>query len=200
MRLGSGDTTNLLQGVNTKGFRKLLSEFIIDEPAYRNALNSPIHALRTGAILEEVMYKFLPDVYMTQVRAVNKDYDVLTSTLDFAIIEKGEVKEFIEMKSINFDDFISLHASVNRLQYVKKNYKNYYNQTQQQLLVTGLEYCTLLFLIVYDENNDFENWNREIKESEIIRITITRDINVINRIINRVKIFQQIKNYFNECK
>ncbi len=200
MRLGSGNTTALLQGKNTGGFKKLLIDFIADEPQNRNALNSTIHALRTGAILEEVMYKYLPDTYMSQVRVQSEELDVLTSTLDFAILDKGKVMYFIEMKTVNFNSFLEISESTDRLEYIKKKYKNYYNQVQQQMLVTGLKLCTLMFVVVYDENNDSENWNREIKKNEIIEIKVPFDENVSNKIKERAIIFQQIKDYLNEHK
>lgn len=198
MRIGSGDTAKLLQGKSTKGFRELLSNFILDEPRHYNSLNSPIHAFRAGAILEEVMYKYLPSDYLPQVRVQSEEFDVLTSTLDFAKLDQGQVVHFIEMKAINFDDFIALNASNNKLSFIRKKYKNYYNQTQEQLLVTNLDSCTLRFVIVYDAENDLENWNRDIKENEILDITIKRDNKVIKIIKERARFFQYIKNYLNK--
>lgn len=197
MRIGSGDTAKLLQGKETKGFRELLSNFILDEPKRYNALNSPIHAFRAGAILEEVMYKYLPDDYLPQVRVQSEEFDVLTSTLDFAKLDQGQVVHFIEMKAINFDDFIALNACTDKLSFIKKKYKNYYNQTQEQLFVSKLKSCTLRFVIVYNAENDLENWNREIKENEMLDITITRDNKIIKKIKERAQFFQTIKNYLN---
>lgn len=197
MRIGSGDTAKLLRGKNTKGFRELLTNFILDKPRHNNALNSPIHAFRAGAILEEVMYRYMPEEYLSQVRVQSEEFDVLTSTLDFAKLDQGKVVHFIEMKAINFDDFIALNACADKLSFIKKKYKSYYNQTQEQLFVSKLRSCTLRFVIVYDAENDLENWNREFKENEMLDITITRDNKVIKKIKERAQFFQTIKNYLN---
>lgn len=193
MRIGSGDTKKLLQNPSSKGFKDLLIEFIKDEPQHRNALNSPIHALRTGAILEEAMYLQLPDMYLFQVRVVSKEFDVLTCTLDFAIMDKGKVKAFLEMKTLNFDSFLNLNASPDKLAYIKKYFKSYYNQVQQQMLITELKQCTLRFVVVYDENNDVENRTRIFEKRDIIDVIIPFDAVVAEKIKQRVFLFQQLK-------
>ena len=195
MRIGSGNTKDLLQDVKTKGFKNLLISFIKDEPEHRNALNSTTPQFRTGAILEEVMYKKMPDCYLPQVRVQSKDFDSLTCTLDFAIMEKGSVLYFVEMKSLNFDSFIALYSAENKLDFVKKHYKSYYNQVQEQMLVTGLKTCTLMFVVVYDENNDAANWNRTFGKDEIINIAVPFDKEVGDKIIERVGFFQLIKDF-----
>lgn len=194
MRIGSGNVKDLLQDVNTKGFKKLLIDFIQDEPQNRNALNSPITQFRTGAILEEVMYKYMPDIYMAQVRVKSKEYDIMTCTLDFALLEKGEVTYFVEMKTLNFDSFITLYSTANKLDYVKKHYKSYYNQVQEQMLVTGLKTCTIMFVVVLSDN-DNENWNRVFKKEDIVNVVVPFDEKVGNKIIERIKFFQQIKDF-----
>lgn len=194
MRIGSGNVKDLLQDVNTKGFKKLLIDFIQDEPQNRNALNSPITQFRTGAILEEVMYKYMPDIYMAQVRVQSKEYDIMTCTLDFALLEKGEVTYFVEMKTLNFDSFITLYSTANKLDYVKKHYKSYYNQVQEQMLVTGLKTCTIMFVVVLSDN-DNENWNRVFNKEDIVNVVVPFDEKVGNKIIERIKFFQQIKDF-----
>lgn len=194
MRIGSGHVKDLLQGVETKGFKDLLVKFIKDEPENRNALNSPIQQFRTGAILEEVMYKSMPDSYMAQVRMQSKDYDIMTCTLDFALLDKGKVTYFVEMKTLNFDSFISLYSTANKLDYVRKYYKSYYNQVQEQMLVTGLKSCTIMFVVVLSDD-DNENWNRVFNKEDIVNVVIPFDQKVGDKIIERIKFFQQIKDY-----
>lgn len=194
MRIGSGNVKDLLQDTKTKGFKNLLIDFIKDEPQYRNALNSPIQQFRTGVILEEVMYKSMPDNYMAQVRVQSKEYDIMTCTLDFALLDKGKITYFVEMKTLNFDSFISLFSATNKLDYVKKHYKSYYNQVQEQMLVTGLKTCTIMFVVVLsDDDND--NWNRVFKKGEKLDVVIPFDKKVGDKIIERIKFFQQIKDF-----
>lgn len=194
MRIGSGNIKDLLQDKNSKGFKKLLIDFIKDEPINRNALNSPIQQFRTGAILEEVMYKSMPEKYMAQVRVKSDLFDIMTCTLDFALLEKGKVTYFVEMKTLNFDSFISLYSSSNKLEYVKKYYKSYYNQVQEQMLVTGLKVCTIMFVVVLsDDDND--NWNRVFKKEDIVNVVVPFDEIVGNKILERISFFQQIKDF-----
>lgn len=194
MRIGSGNIKDLLQDKNSKGFKKLLIDFIKDEPINRNALNSPIQQFRTGAILEEVMYKSMPENYMAQVRVKSDLFDIMTCTLDFALLDKGKVTYFVEMKTLNFDSFISLYSASNRLEHIKKYYKSYYNQVQEQMLVTGLKTCTIMFVVVLsDDDND--NWNRVFKKEDIVNVVVPFDEMVGNKIIERISFFQQIKDF-----
>lgn len=194
MRIGSGNIKDLLQDRNSKGFKKLLIDFIKDEPINRNALNSPIQQFRTGAILEEVMYKSMPENYMAQVRVKSDLFDIMTCTLDFALLDKGKVTYFVEMKTLNFDSFISLYSASNRLEHIKKYYKSYYNQVQEQMLVTGLKTCTIMFVVVLsDDDND--NWNRVFKKEDIVNVVVPFDEMVGNKIIERISFFQQIKDF-----
>jgi hypothetical protein len=196
MYIGSGDISSLLAGKTTQAFRKLLQRFVSDEKPYYNAKASPIDALRTGAILEDRYLLFLDNDYYSQCKAVSSEYDVLTSTLDFARYRKGEIIEFQELKTCNFDDFMKIQKE-NNIEYIKKNYKNNYNQVQHQLLCTGLEKATLVFLVVYEYDDEI-NENRDIEEDQIFKIEILRDENVMIRIKERAKFFQSIKDFYNK--
>lgn len=194
MYIGSGDCTSLLAGLKTQAHLNLLRRFVSGEVPYYNALASPIDALRTGAILEDRFLLTLPDDYYPQYKVINEEQDVLKSSLDFAKIEKGEVIDFIELKSIGLLDYINLED----IDYIKKKYKNYYNQVQFQLYCTGLQCATLCFLCVYSYD-DNENRVREINtEMDTKRFTIERDEKVINKIKERAEIFQQLKNLYHD--
>jgi len=195
MRIGSGQTTKLLQKTTSKGFRDLIAEFVKGETEYPDAMKSPIDSFRAGAILEEVMYKYMPDEYLPQIRIISRVYDVMTSTLDFAVPQGNWVSRFTEMKSINFEDFLKLNAEKNKLDYIKTKYKNYYNQVQQQLFVTDLPEGTLMFIPVYDAKDDESNRNRVIYDYEIIQIPITPDARIQSLIEERAKFFQSLKNF-----
>lgn len=194
MYIGSGDCTSLLAGLKTQAHLNLLRRFVSGEVPYYNAIASPIDALRTGAILEDRFFLTLPDDYYPQYKVINEEQDVLKSSLDFAKIEKGEVVDFIELKSVSFYDFLE----INDIDYIKKKYKNYYNQVQFQLYCAGLESATLCFLCVYSYD-DNENRVREINtEMDTKRFTIERDEKVINKIKERAEIFQQLKNLYHD--
>lgn len=199
MYIGSGDTTALLSGLKTKTHAGLLQRFVSGVKPYYNAFNSPIDACRAGAILEEIMIKYLSDDWYPQYRVVCKELDVLQSSLDFTRIKDGKIVEFIEMKSINMSDYMDLVNSENKLDIVKKKYKTYYNQVQQQLLCTGLDSSRIRFLCVYTYDDD-ENWARDIEENEFIDIEIKRDERVITKIMNRASIFQKIKDHYTKLK
>jgi len=194
MYIGSGDTSSLLAGKKTLAYKKLLKRFVSDEKPYYNAKASPVDALRTGAILEERFFLYLEDDYYSQCKVICKDFDVLLSTLDFAKYENDKVTEFIELKTCQFDDFLKLQNS--DIEYIKKAYKNNYNQVQEQLLCSGLEYATLAFLVVYEYDDEI-NYNRNIKGDEVIRFNIMRDELVISKIIERASFFQTIKDLYN---
>jgi hypothetical protein len=76
---------------------------------------------------------------------------------------------------------------------IKKTFKGYYNQIQQQLYCTGLNGAWLVFLSV-SSYNDEVNYNREISKNDIFEIRINRDEKVINEIKEKSKIFQDIRN------
>ncbi|MBQ7819637.1 MAG: hypothetical protein IJ341_08070 [Bacteroidales bacterium] len=193
MYIGSGDCTALLAGLKTQSHLNLLRRFVSGEVPYYNALASPIDALRTGAILEDRFLLTLPDDYYSQYKVICKEQDVLKSSLDFAQLSKGEVVDFIELKSVSFLDFMN----ISDIEYIKGKYKNYYNQVQFQLYCTGLESATLCFLCVY-EYDDNINRVREINtEIDTKRFRIERDEKVITKIRERAEIFQNLKNIYN---
>lgn len=198
MYLGSGDTTALLSGIDTKGYLSLLQRFVSNVKPVYNAKASPIDALRIGAILEErYIAQFDDDNYYPQVCAVCPDMDVLICHLDIAKMEEGKVIEFIEVKTVGFIDFqdMILMSDEELLKHVKKAYKNYYNQVQQQMLCTGLREASIHFIQVFDYADD-NNYNRIIKPPEVLKCRIMADDDIQNKILDRSMIFQEIKNYF----
>lgn len=201
MYLGSGDTAKLLSGHDTAAHISLLERFVSNKKPVYNAYASPIDALRTGAILENIYYKLLPDYFYAQYQVVCKEMDVFQCTLDFAHLDNGNVIYFEELKTCNFSDFIDYIEPYRNTDYdsyidfIKKEYKTYYNQIQQQLLCTGLNDATLVFLTVYSYDDD-ENLIREIKDNEYIKFKIKRDEKIINEIKERGSIFQKIKDYY----
>lgn len=204
MYIGSGDIHALLSGFDTVAYTNLIKRFVSGEKPYYNALASPIDALRTGAIIESVFTKTLPFNYFGQYVVKSEDMDVFKASLDFAEIEGGKVKSFIELKTISFDDFFDQLANIRDdqaelLKWVKKHKKIYYNQVQEQLYCTGLDSATLCFVCVFTYDDE-ENWEREIKENEIIRVTIPRDEAVIEQIKQRGFIFQEIKDFHLKTK
>jgi hypothetical protein len=193
MTIGSGDTTKLLSGTNTKGFKDLLDTFVTGDRQYYNALASPIDALRTGAILEENYLRTLDGEWYAQHKATCKEFDVLRSSLDFARLNGGEVVEFRELKTIWFDDYLNLTKKTD----IKKKFKSNYNQVQFQLLCTGLQRATIVYLAVYcydDEINEL----RTIEPHDMIEFTIERDEEVIDKIKERAAYFQHIKDFLNK--
>lgn len=199
MYIGSGDVHALLMGKETAGHLALLQRFVSNEKPYYNAEASPIDALRTGKILEDRYFKTLPENYYPQTIAVCKEMNVLRASLDFAKIEKGDIVDFDELKTVNFNDFLQFEQlrfdEFKTVEFVKKNYKANYNQVQEQLLCTGLDSCNIVFLAVYSYNDD-ENRNREIKPNEFIKVRIFRDEKVIYQIMERATIFQMIKDNY----
>lgn len=200
MYIGSGDISALLAKHHTKGHHELLKRFVSGVCPVYNAEASPIDPARIGAILENRYLLTLPDNYFAQYKVQSQEMDVFRASLDFAKIEGGKVVDFDELKSVYFDDFLLLVEIKDNIESlldkVKKHYKLYYNQVQQQLYCTGLESCNIVFLAVYNYD-DQENSIREIQENEIIKIRIHSDSEVIERIKERGRIFQQIKDYYN---
>jgi len=192
MYIGSGDVTFLMAGTKTKTHLSLLTRFCSGEIPYYNAKASPLDACRTGAILEDRFLLTLPENYFPQYYKTSKEMDVFKCSLDFAEIEKGELKSAIELKSMWFEDIVNIQDNI---EYVKKKHKKYYNQIQEQLFCSELNEITLIFVPVYTYD-DSVNLTRNIDESELIKITIQRDENVIEQIKKRGKIFQQIKDYY----
>jgi len=200
MYIGSGDVSKLLSGKETKGFQDLLRRFVSDEKPYYNAIASPIDALRTGAILEVRYFMILPDGYFPQYAVQSTEMDIFKASIDFAKLEKGKVVDFDELKTCFFTDFVDFQpfkdADYNTyINYIKKNYKANYNQIQQQLYVTELDEANLVFLSVFNYE-DNENMKREIQANEYIKFRIKRDEEVIERIKERGMFFQQIKDHF----
>lgn len=200
--IGSGDVAALMMGRNTKGFLSLLQRFVSDEVPVYNAKNSPIDALRTGAILEERFYQTLGDDWFYQYYVQSKEMDVFKCSLDFAQIADGEVVDFIELKTLSFDDYIRNIEPIRDdndalVEHLKKKHKAYYQQVQEQLYCTNLERAHLCFLSVtsYD---DEENYQRDIRPNEYTMVTIERDDLVIDEIRNRGEIFQQLRDELNK--
>ena len=200
--IGSGDVAALMMGRNTKGFLSLLQRFVSDEVPVYNAKNSPIDALRTGAILEERFYQTLGDDWFYQYYVQSKEMDVFKCSLDFAQIADGEVVDFIELKTLSFDDYIRNIEPIRDdndalVEHLKMKHKAYYQQVQEQLYCTNLERAHLCFLSVtsYD---DEENYQRNIQPHEYTMVTIERDDLVIDEIRNRGEIFQLLKNELNK--
>lgn len=188
-------------GKHTKGYQSLLRKFISDDQVRYNALASPIDALRSGAILEDAYLKMLGDDYFIQHHVVSSEMDCLACTLDFAKINEGKLVDFDELKTIFFTDYLEYivplkdKAEFEVMSFIKNKAKVYYNQVQQQLYVTGLDSCNLVYLAVLSYEDE-DNYLRTISEEEIFKIRIHRDEKVIADIKERAEIFQQIKNHF----
>ena len=200
MYIGSGDVHALLMGKDTKGHQLLLSRFVSDEKPYYNAVNSPIDALRTGAILESKFMETLGDDYYPQVVIESKEMDVFKCSLDFGKFDKGELVWFKELKTVKFTDFLEIEPIRNadqaeQVKFVQKTYKYYYNQIQQQMYCTGLDAAEMVFLAVYSYEDE-ENYTRDIKPNEYISVVIPRDEQTIQKIKDAANIFQLLKNHY----
>lgn len=203
MYIGSGDVKALMAGKNTQTHQALMQRFVSGVKPYYNAKASPIDALRTGAILEDRYLLSLPLWFSSQYKVVSEEMNVFKASLDFAEVVDGKLIDFHELKSVSFMDYIENIQPIKGdndalLAFVKKKYKAYYQQVQEQLYCSNLDSCYLVFLCVttYD---DEENNNRVITEDDITKVRISRDEKVINEIKERGKIFQLIKDYY-ECK
>jgi hypothetical protein len=197
MYIGSGDVSALLAGLDTESHQKLLRRFVSGEIPYYNAKNSPIDACRTGAILEDRYFQTLDDGWYPQFKVVSNEMDVFRASLDFARLEFGNVVEIQELKCIEFDDFRALCDSANKLAYVKKKYKTYYNQVQEQMYCANLDNVTMTFVAVYSYDDDVNNV-RDIQENETNKVIINRDEAVISLIKERGKHFQMLKDIYNK--
>ncbi len=199
MYIGSGDVSALMSGLKTKSHAKLLKRFVSDSKPYYNAKASPIDALRTGAILEDRYALITPVDYYPQVVVTSDEMDVFKCSLDFAKIKDSVVVDFDELKTCSFMDFLNIEPFRNNpkdgLQYIKKKYKKYYEQVQQQLYCTELDSANMVFLVVYSYDDEV-NYNRNIKPTEIITFRIQRDDVVIKKIKQRGVIFQNIKDFY----
>lgn len=200
--IGSGDVAAMMAGKDTKAYLSLMQRFVSNEIPVRNAKESPIDALRTGAILEDRFLLTLDDCYFSQYFVQSEDMDVFKATLDFAKLDGGKVVDFIELKTVGFNDYITMVEPIRDdndalVEFLKKKHKNYYNQVQEQLYCTQLERAHLCFLSVtsYD---DEENYTRIIKPHEYTLVEVGRDDEVIDAIKERGIIFQTIKDNFKD--
>lgn len=201
MYIGSGDVSALMSGIHTVSQANLLKRFVSGQVPYYNAKASPIDALRTGAILEERYGLIVPEDYYPQVRKTSKDMDVFKCSLDFAKIQGSKIVDFEELKTCNFMDLLEIepfrYNNSGGIDFIKKRYKKYYQQIQQQLYCTELESATMVFLSVYSYEDEI-NYNRNIKPNEFIKFRIDRDQDVIDKIKERGIIFQKIKDYYSK--
>lgn len=200
MYIGSGDIAALMSGKKTKAHISLMQRFVSGVKPHYNALASPIDALRTGAILEQRFLIFLPLWFLPQYVVFSEEMNVFKASLDFAEVKDGEVKDFIELKTIYLNDYIDNIQPIKEnndklLDYLKKKHKNYYNQVQEQLYCTGFDSCSVCFLCV-NSYDDEENYNRIITEDDFTLVRVNRDEKVISNIKERGFIFQQIKDYY----
>ena len=200
--IGSGDVAAMMAGKDTKAYLSLMQRFVSNEIPVRNAKESPIDALRTGAILEDRFLLTLDDCYFSQYFVQSEYMDVFKATLDFAKLDGGKVVDFIELKTVGFNDYITMVEPIRDdnealVEFLKKKHKNYYYQIQEQLYCTKLERAHLCFLSVtsYD---DEENYTRIIKPHEYTIVEVERDDAVIDAIRDRGIIFQRIKDNFKD--
>ena len=175
MYIGSGDVAALLMGKNTKTHQALLKRFVSGVIPYYNA-----------------------DDYFAQYKIDCQEMDVFKASLDFAKISEGQIVEFIEMKTIWWEEFGELKKKIdegNPLEYILKKRKHEYNQVQEQLLCTGLSKGKIRYTSVstYD---DSENWLRFFAPSDYVDVEIDRDEKVIDLIKERGKVFQLIKDAY----
>lgn len=200
--IGSGDVSSMMAGKDTKAYLSLMQRFVSNEIPYYNAKESPIDALRTGSILEERFFLTLDDSWFCQYFVLSKEMDVFKATLDFAQINGGEVVDFIELKTVGFNDYITMVEPIRDdnealLEFLKKKHKAYYYQIQEQLYCTNLERAHLCFLSVTSYDDD-ENYQRIINSHEYTLVEVERDYKVIEAIKERGQIFQTIKNNFKD--
>lgn len=195
--IGSGDVHALMMGRTSAGYLRLLQRFVSGIVPHYNALASPIDALRTGAILEERFYQTLPFEWFPQYRVQSEEMDVFRASLDFAKLDEGRVVDFIELKTVNLDEYIeNIQPIVDDndalLEFLKRKRPSYYNQIQEQIYCAGLDVAHLVFLSVtsYD---DAENYARDIKDNEYVMVTVPRDNDTINEIKEKGKLFQTIR-------
>lgn len=198
--IGSGDVSAMMAGKDTKTYQSLLQRFVSNDIPVHNAKESPIDALRTGAILEERFFLTLDDSWFYQYFVQSKMMDVFKATLDFAQIDNGEVIDFIELKTVGFNDYITDIEPIRQdndalVSYLQRKHKHYYNQVQEQLYCTGLQKAHLCFLSVTSYDDD-ENYQRIINSNEYTMIEVERDEEVIKQICSRGEIFQAIKDNF----
>lgn len=200
MYIGSGDVKSLMAGKDTKAHIKLMQRFVSGVKPYYNAKDSPIDALRTGAILEDRYLITLPLWFSPQYVVRSQEMNVFKASLDFAEINLGKLIDFRELKTVFLNDYIDeiqpLKGDNDKLlSYVKKKHKDYYNQIQEQLYCSGLNSCYLVFLCV-DTYDDEVNKHRIITDDDITLVRVYRDETTIDKIKSRGLIFQQIKDCY----
>lgn len=200
MYISSGQVGKLLMGKDTQGHKELINTFINDNRPRYNAKRSPIDALRIGAILEERFFLVLDDEYIPQCEVWSEEYNFCRSTLDFAKKRANKVLWFKELKTCFYTDFLKFQEYKNApydkyVEYIKKYYKENYEQVQFHLFNTGLEESELTFLEVKNYNDD-ENYTRMVQDDEYIDFLIKRDEKVIKQIKNRLDFFKSIITYF----
>ncbi len=200
MYIGSGDVGALMAGKDTKAHAELMQRFVSGRKPHYNAKASPIDALRIGAILEERYLAHLPAQYFAQYHVQSNEMDVFKASLDFAEFNNKGLVDFHELKTMSLLDYIGQIQPLKGdngalVDFVKRKYRRYYNQVQEQLYCTGLKSAQLVFLCVLSYDDE-ENYRRVIDEGDITRVRILRDENVITAIKERGKIFQQIKDFY----
>jgi hypothetical protein len=198
MYIGSGDIHALLSGKETKAHEGLLQRFVSGIKPYYNALSSPIDACRAGAILEDRYILTLENCFFPQYVVQSDEMNIFKASLDFGKIDKGKLVDFHELKSISFNDFlkfIPLETNEERVKYIKKSYKAYYNQVQEQLYCSKLDKAHIVFLSV-TSYEDEDNYSRNIQPNEFIVTEIKRDEDVISLIKERGYPFQMLKDYY----
>jgi hypothetical protein len=187
--IGSGDVNVLIaKNKTTKTYKGFIEKFFGITTIIYNAYASPIDHFRVGQILEDRYYEYLSDDWYTQVKTTNEDCPVLVSTLDFARLEQGKVVEFEECKTINFLDFIAIGEDYD----IKKKKRPAYNQVQHQLYTSKLDFCTVVFICVYDYDDE-HNRNRVIEDKDIKKFEVYRDEEVITQILEQAQPFNQFK-------
>jgi hypothetical protein len=200
MYIGSGDVHALISGKDTKSHAALLQRFVSGVRPYYNAYASPIDALRTGAILEDRYLLTLPDDYFAQYKVTSEDMNVFKCSLDFARVSGGDVVDFDELKTLSFGDYLQFVEPIKDdndalVKFVRKKHKAYYYQVQEQLYCTCLDSCNIVFLAVYNYDDD-ENRHRDIQPNEYCKIRMKRDEAAIEELKERGRVFQAIKDYY----
>ena len=176
MYIGSGDIHCLISGKNTKSHMSLMQRFVSGIIPYYNAKASPIDALRTGAIMEDIYLKSLPLWFIPQYVVRSDEMDVFKASLDFAEIKDGQLYDFRELKSVYLTDYIDNIQPIKGdndklIEFIKKKHSAYWNQVQEQLYCSKLKSCYLVFICV-NSYDDEENYKRIITDDDITMVWI----------------------------
>ncbi len=200
MYIGSGDIYALLSGKNTKSHQALMQRFVSGIKPYYNALMSPVDVLRTGMILKDRYLLTIPESGIIKYSVCSTEMNVFRCTIDHAIIKKDVVVDFDKLRTVNQSDYLNLirikEDKKYLLSYVRKKYRSYYNQVQEQLYCAGLDSCNLVFLSVTSYDDEM-NKKRNIQPGDFFTLRIYRDEDIVSAIKERGKVFQQIKDYYN---